>query len=131
MIEVAMGVAIAIIGVVFGLLGLAGLVAPTRMALAINDGFKTSSVKIYGSAGIRALFGAILILGASDTAFPALIRFIGVVLILQAALVPVLGIDRVRSLLSWFLDRPTLLMRFLYLLVVLFGAFLVWAALQS
>ncbi len=126
-----MGVAIAIIGAVFSLLGVAGLVAPTRMAVAINDGFATSPVKIYGWAGIRILLGTILILGASGTAFPTLIRFIGVMLILKAALVPVLGLDRVRSLLSWLQDCPPLLMRSLYLLVVLFGAFLVWATLQS
>lgn len=122
--------AIATVGAVFGVLGVAGLVAPTQMSRAINDGFRTSPIKIDGWAGIRVLLGAILILGASDTVFPTLIRFIGAALVLKAALVPVLGLDRVRSLLGWFQDRPPLLIRFLFLLVATFGAFLVWAALQ-
>jgi hypothetical protein len=124
-----MGVAIAAIGAVISVLGIAGLAAPTRMSRAL-DGFKSSPGKIYGWAGVRVLMGLILILGASGTAFPTLIRFIGAVLVLKAALVPLLGLDRVRALLEWFQTRTPLLIRFLFFLVASFGAFLVWAALQ-
>ena len=124
-----MGVAIATIGAVIGVLGVAGLAAPSGMSRAI-DGFKSSPGKIYGWAGMRVLMGVILILGASGTAFPTLIRFIGAVLVLKAALVPLLGLDRARSILGWFQARPPLLIRFLFLLVASFGAFLIWAALQ-
>jgi hypothetical protein len=124
-----MGVAIAAIGAVISVLGIAGLAAPTRMSRAL-DGFKSSPGKIYGWAGVRVLMGLILILGASGTAFPTLIRFIGAVLVLKAALVPLLGLDRAPALLEWFQTRPPLLIRFLFFLVASFGAFLVWAALQ-
>lgn len=124
-----MGVAIATVGAVISVLGVTGLVAPSGMSRAL-DGFKSSPGKIYGWAGVRILMGAILILGASETAFPTLIRFIGAVLVLKAALVPLLGLDRVRSILEWFQDRPPLLIRFLFLLVASFGAFLIWAVLQ-
>lgn len=124
-----MGIAIAMIGAVIGVAGVAGLVAPRAIFRAI-DNVKSSPGKIYGSAGGRAVVGVILIVGASSTAFPTVIRFIGAVFVLQAALVPLLGLETVRSLLDWFQARPPLVVSFLFLLVVSFGAFLVWAALQ-
>ena len=119
----------ATVGAVVGILGLVGLVAPSAVSSGL-DGFKSSPSKIYGWAGVRVLMGVILMLGASGTAFPTLIRFIGAALVLKAALVPLLGLDRVRSILDWFQARPPLLIRFLFLLVVSFGAFLIWAVLQ-
>ena len=124
-----MGVAIATVGAIIGVLGVAGFAAPSAMSRSL-DGFKSSPGKIYGWAGVRVLMGVFLILGASGTAFPTLIRFIGAVLVLKAALVPLLGLDQVRSILEWFQARPPLLIRFLFLLVASFGAFLVWAVLQ-
>jgi hypothetical protein len=125
-----MGVAITTIGAAIGVAGVAGLAAPSAIFRAI-DNFKSSPGKIYGAAGVRGVVGAILILGASGTAFPMLIRFIGAVFVFQATLVPLLGLDRVRSLLDWFQARPPLVVRFLFLMVVAFGAFLVWAVLQA
>jgi len=124
-----MGAAVAVIGAVFGAVGIAGLAAPSVIFAAI-DGFKPSPVKIYGWAAIRVLLGAVLILGAPDTAFPTLIRFIGAALILKATLVPLLGLDQVRSILDWFQGRSPLVVRFLCLLLTFFGAFLVWAVLS-
>lgn len=124
-----MGVAIATVGAVIGVLGVVGFAAPRAVSRSL-DGFKSSPSKIYGWAGVRVLMGVILILGASGTASPTLIRFIGAVLVLKAALVPLLGIDRVRSILGWLQARPPLMLRFLFLLVASFGAFLVRAALQ-
>ncbi len=124
-----MRVAIAIVGAVIGVLGVMGFAAPSGMSRTL-DGFKSSPIKIYGWAGVRVLMGVILILGASGTAFPRLIRVIGAVLVLKAALVPLLGFEQVRSILGWFQARPPLLIRLLFLLVASFGAFLVWAALE-
>lgn len=124
-----MGVATAAVGAVFSVLGFAGLAAPNWMSKSL-DRFKSSPRKIYGWAGVRVLMGLILMIGASDTAFPTLIRFVGAVVVFKAALVPFLGLDQVRSIIDWFQDRPPLLIRFLFLLVVSFGAFLVWAGLQ-
>ena len=104
--------------------------APGAIFEAI-DSFKPSPSKIYGWAAVRVLMGGVLILGAAETAFPVLIRFIGAALVLKAALVPLLGLNQVRSILEWFQDRPPLLVRFLCLLVAAFGAFLVWGLLNG
>lgn len=125
-----MGIAIATIGAVFGAVGVAGFAAPGAMAGAI-DGFRSSPVRIYGWAGVRVIIGMVLALGAPATASPTLIRVIGAVVVVKAALVPVLGLDRVRSLLGWFQARSPVLVRFLFLLVASFGGFLVWAALAA
>lgn len=125
-----MGVAIASIGALIGAIGLAGLAAPTAIVSSIDD-FKSSPKKIYGWATIRALMGLVLMVGASETALPTLIRFAGAVLVLKAALVPLLGLERVISLLDWFQARPPLLVRILFVPVASFGAFLMWAALSG
>ena len=125
-----MEVAIASVGAVICALGVAGLAVPTRITKGL-DGFKASPTKIYGWAAVRVLMGVVLILGASSTAFPTLIRLIGAVLVLKAALVPLMGLERARSILGWLQARPVPLLRLLFLPVAAFGAFLVWAALQQ
>lgn len=127
-VELSMPVVIATVGAVISALGVAGFAAPRRIVRGL-EGFKSSPRKIYGWAAVRVLAGVVLILGAPETAFPMLIRIIGAALVLKAALVPLLGLDRVRSLLEWLQARPPILIRCLFLLVVVFGAFLVWAAL--
>ena len=124
-----MEVAIASVGAVICGLGVAGLAVPTRISKGLDD-FKSSPTRIYGWAAVRVLMGMVLILGASSTVFPTLIRLIGAVLVLKAALVPVMGLDRARTILGWLQARPVPLLRLLFLPVAAFGAFLVWAALQ-
>ena len=125
-----MGVAIAVVGAVFGMVGVVGVVAPGA-ATGSLDAFKASPAKIYGWASFRVLIGVGLMAGASSTAYPSLIRLVGAVLVLKAALVPLLGLDRVRSILDWLQARPPYVVRSLFLLVALFGAGLVWAVLGA
>ena len=91
-----MRIAIATVGAIISLLGIAGLAAPRGMTRAL-DGFKSSPRQIYGWAAVRVGMGLILILGASSTAFPDLILFVGVVFVFKALLVPFLGLDQVHS----------------------------------
>ena len=124
-----MAIAIASIGAIICALGVAGFAAPGRISSGL-DSFKASPARIYGWAVVRALMGLILVFGASSTALPTLIRVIGAILVLKAALVPLMGLDRARSLLGWLQARPPTLTRLLFVPVAAFGAFLIWAALQ-
>jgi hypothetical protein len=127
-----MGGAVAAIGVVIGVVGAIGVVSPTILLSPAIDGLKSSPRRIYGLAVVRLVIGVILVVAASSTAFPTLVMFIGAVFILRAAMIPLLGLDRTRSLIEWLQGRSSLVTRLLFLAgVVPLGVFLVWAAIKQ
>jgi hypothetical protein len=127
-----MGGAVAAIGVVIGVVGAIGVVSPTILLSPALDGLKWSPRRIYGLAVARLVIGVILVVAASSTAFPTLVMFIGAVFILRAAMIPLLGLDRTRSLIEWLQGRSSLVTRLLFLAgVVPLGLFLVWAAIKQ
>ena len=122
-----MGGAVAAIGVVIGVVCACVVVSPTILSKPL-DGLKSSPRRIYGLAVARLVFGVILVVGASSTAFPTLVLFIGAVWILRAAMIPLLGLDRTRSLIEWLQGRSSLFVRLVFLAGAALGVFLVWAA---
>ena len=125
-----MGVAIAVIGVVIGIMGAGGVASPRMLSKSL-DGLKSSPRKIYGLAVARLVIGVVLSVGASSTAFPTLVLFIGAAFILRAAMIPLLGLDRTRSLIEWLQGRSSLFMRVAFLATATFGVFLAWAAVKQ
>ena len=85
-----MGAAIAAIGVTIGIVGIVGIASPKSLLTAL-DQLKSSPRKIYGLAVARLLIGVILVAGASSTASPTAVLFIGAAFILRAAMIPLLG----------------------------------------
>ena len=125
-----MGVAVAAIGVMVGIVGVIGVVSPAIVSAAL-DGLKFSPPKMYGLAVARLVIGVVLILGASSTASTMLVQVIGAILILRAAAIPILGLDRIRSLIEWWQACSPLFMRILFLAGTAFGVFLVQAAIRT
>lgn len=127
-----MGTAVAAIGVLIGVIGVIGVVSPGILLSPAVDGLKSSPRRIYGLAAVRLIMGVILVVAASSTAFPTFVLIIGAVFILRAAMIPLLGLDRVRSLIEWLQGRSSLVMRLLFLAgVVPLGVFLVLAAIEQ
>jgi hypothetical protein len=123
-----MGTAVAAIGVLIGVIGVIGVVSPGILLSTAVDGLRSSPRRIYGLAAVRLIMGV----AASSTAFPTFVLIIGAVFILRAAMIPLLGLDRVRSLIEWLQGRSSLVMRLLFLAgVVPLGVFLVLAAIEQ
>ena len=92
--------------------------------------FSTRALPLYLMAAIPLAIGVIFVVGATSTAFPDLIRLLGVVVILRGLAIPVLGPERVRALIDRQLGRSPVVLRVLLLPATALGGFLVWAALQ-
>jgi len=117
---------VAVIGIViigFGILGIASPATLTRLTSAVVQ----SEVGIYAVAGLRLVFGIVLIAAASASHFPQTLLVIGVIIIVAAIVVPFIGVKRLRALVGWWLARPPGLIRALGVIAVALGIFLVTA----
>ena len=81
---------------------------------------------LYLAVGIRLLLGVALIVAAPASLFPLVFRVIGVIAILAALALPIMGIERIRRLVGWFAALPSLALRLWLVFGFAFGAFLVY-----
>lgn len=113
------------IGTLIAAMSLVVLVAPKQVAGMLFP--RLSGGTLRWAAGFRIVLGALLVLAASSTKVPVLFIVLGVLLILAGLALPVLGIDRVRSIAVWAMDRPTGVLRVCAAAVFGLAALLVWA----
>jgi len=58
------------------------------------------------AAGIRAVLGLGLLAAAGDSKAPMLLRILGLLILIVAMVMPILGLDRHRRIIDWWLARP-------------------------
>ncbi|HST30135.1 MAG TPA: hypothetical protein VLK27_04790 [Chthoniobacterales bacterium] len=58
------------------------------------------------ATAIRAVLGLGLLAAAGDSKAPILLRLLGLLILIAAILIPILGLDRHRRILEWWLARP-------------------------
>lgn len=76
---------------------------------------------------VRAVLGILLLLCADQSRFPTVILFLGWLSLFAAGVLAAIGLDRFIRLISWALGFARPLGRISGILVLLFGAFLVYA----
>lgn len=57
------------------------------------------------ATAIRAVLALGLLAAASESKAPILLRFLGLIILLVAILMPILGVDRHRRMIEWWLAR--------------------------
>jgi hypothetical protein len=58
------------------------------------------------ATAIRAVLGLGLLASASESKAPMLLRLLGLLILIVAILIPILGVDRHRRMIDWWLARP-------------------------
>ena len=58
------------------------------------------------AAAIRAVLGLGLLAAAAESKAPMLLRILGLLILLVAIVMPILGVDRHRRMIEWWLARP-------------------------
>jgi hypothetical protein len=58
------------------------------------------------ATAIRAVLALGLLAAASDSKAPMLLRLLGLLILIVAIVMPILGLDRHRRLIAWWLARP-------------------------
>jgi hypothetical protein len=79
--------------------GVAGIVSPDSM-MALRREYYTP-VGLYVGGAVRVAMGLVLILAASSSRWPVVLRALGAVMCLQALTANLLGLERARVVLEW------------------------------
>lgn len=118
-----------LLGAFVMLVGVWGVLAPSRMV---------DFVKRFGSKGglifavvIRVIIGLALWFAAPSSRAPLLLQVLGVLAIVAAVALPLMGLDRFKALLLWWTKLSPATQRLNSLFAVAFGAAILWALLPA
>ena len=116
---------VALIGACFLLISLAMLVSPGRARRSVENMVTPRLIPVLSV--VRIGLGIVLVLAAPATRLPVFVWAIGLLLILRGVALPILGFDRVKKLVDWWMEKPDRDFRMIALLGILLGALLVSA----
>lgn len=106
-------------------LGAIGIASPFRLLSVVR--YFQSPAGIYAAAAIRLVFGLALIVSSPTSRAPALIRTIGVIILVAGLITPFFGRERFRNLLDWWSSRGIGFIRAWAGFAFLFGVSLAYA----
>jgi hypothetical protein len=126
----SLSLAVAAIGVIACVLGLFGVVRPGSLTTCVKR-LWSSPMGIGTTLALRISVGLILIAAASETRFPKILIAIGVLSLIKALFIPLLGRARQQNLFDWWCLQPTHYIRDWSLIACAFGIFLIYAAISD
>jgi hypothetical protein len=118
---------IALFGLFIAGLAAWGFVAPGRMMDTLLAYWNRPS-GIYLAIGVRVVLGVLFILAAADTKWPLLFEILGYLMLLAAAVIAVVGKERLTRFIMWWVNMPLagvrvwLVVGFAFGLLILYGA---------
>ena len=92
-----------VLSICIAALGALGVVAPKRL-MAVVRSFQ-SPAGLYATAAIRLVLGVALVFAAPGSRAPGFIWVLGIVIFVAGLVTPVVGLERFRHLLDWWLAR--------------------------
>jgi len=117
---------------VFGLciaaFGIVGVLVPSALVWLAQQ-FVTPGA-FYVIAAVRIAFGLILISAAPASRMPKVLRVLGYVIVilgLATVLTALVGVERAREMIEWWLQRSSGVLRLTAVIVVALGAFVAYA----
>ena len=117
-----------VLGLVIAAIGAVGLVAPAVL-LELGGSLQTANA-LYIVAAVRVMFGAVLLLVASVSRTPRVLRVLGAFIIIAGLFTPFFGIERSRAMFAWWSARGSLFTRAWAMVAVAFGLFIVYAVIS-
>ena len=121
-----MDIVITIIGIAIVVMGIVYLIKPAIMKWLID--FFKKGPRIYIAGFLRFVLGVVFLLAATKCREQTIIGVLGVLFLLGGFLIFILGSQRIRPILEWWLTKPVWVMRILALLTVAFGVLIIYAA---
>jgi len=88
-----------------------------------------SPAGLWSAAGLRLVFGVALWFAAPASRTPLAFQILAAIALTAAVLLPLLGLERFKRLLAWWLAQSAALQRAWLAASAAFGAFLLWSAL--
>jgi hypothetical protein len=121
-----------VIGLLIGVVGAVGVIAPSGLVWIAEHA--VTSEAFYLIAAIRIAFGLVLISVASVSRAPRTLRVLGYLVLIAGiatALTAWLAIAQARTMIAWWLQQGSGLMRLTGLPVLALGAFVMYACAPS
>ena len=109
--------------------GIVGIVSPDRGMTLRRLYFATPGL-FYTAVAVRSVMGLALILAASSSRWPGILRALGAVVCLQGLSATLLGLDRARAVMEWEGMQGSALLRAGAAVALASGCFIVFAVKQ-
>jgi len=84
--------------------------------------------RLYLGALIRILFGVVFLLSASQARLSGVMVGLGIFSLLAGMLIFILGLNRLKAILDWWDKKPDLILRLVSLIILAFGALVIYSA---
>lgn len=120
-------IVVLLMGALVALLSSWGMAFPARLMRVVR-GIMDESWGMVLAVVLRIVLGVSLVLAAPTTQFPVAFKLLGCLALIAAVSIPVMGRERLVSVLDWFYRLPTAVTRLWLMLGVLFGGFLLYGA---
>ena len=121
-----MTILIALFGLLIATACVWGFAIPRHMIDTIIRFFNRPS-GLWLAIGVRVVFGVLFILAAPETRYPTFFQVIGYLMLVAAAVIPIIGKERLTRFLTWCTQVPILVVRVWLLLGFAFGLFVIYA----
>lgn len=117
---------VAAFGVFIVLFGVAAVALPGVLRDFVRS--VQSTKVLYGAVAARIVIGAVFIFASSTCSWPLAIGTIGVVILVAGFAGLFIGMQRIEALIAWSLKFSDSVLRAWAVIAVIFGAFVVYAA---
>ena len=121
-----MNIIVQCVGVAILLLGIVYLLKPDTVKWLMR--FFRQGGRIYFAGVIRLVLAVIFLLAASECDIRWVIVMFGIIFLISGVLIFVMGPERVRSLLDWYLKQSVFIFRVIALCVTAVGAVIIYSA---
>ena len=113
------------LGLIIAAVGLLGVAAPS--VLLEFGRLLQSTNALYIVAGVRVMFGGVLLWVAPTLRTPRIFRVLGVFIIIAGVITPFFGVERSRAMFEWWSTQGLYFTRAWAIVAVAFGLFIVYA----
>jgi hypothetical protein len=121
-----MAVIIKAIGIYIAVMGLVFLLKPGLQRTLTR--FFAAGGRLYLAALVRFVLAVIFLLGAKECDSTVIIAVFGIIFLVSGLLIFMLGIEKARSILRWYLEQPVLVFRIIATIVLIVGLVIVFSA---
>jgi hypothetical protein len=116
---------VSVISIFVAGMGVLGLISPAKMVSFVSRW--QSKTGLWAAFIVRLAFGISLWLVAPASRAPVVLQVLAVVSMVSALVLPLIGVTRFKSILSWWFSRSPGFMRVWLAVAVVFGVFILWS----
>lgn len=114
------------LGILFVLMGIAYLLRPDIIKKLM--GFFKKGKRIYFAGLLRFALAVVFLVGARECRYFWIVFASGIIFLIGGLLIFMLGPEKIRRILDWYEQQPALIFRVIALVVLAFGAIIIFSA---